>query len=652
MAIETTTSVDVKTLTPFKRFIMTLGILPTSYLESMTYAELVMWFCNFLQNEVIPAVNNNAEAVKEIQDWINTLDLQDEVDNKLDEMAESGELAEIISEYLNSKAIFGYDTVADLTSAENLISGSYARTLGYYSINDGGGALYYITDQVVSNSEQISFNGLYATLLFEDKINVKQMGAYGDDSHDDTTIINKAITLSNALELPVYIPIGTYKTTNTLTFINDLYMDGIINYYGTTTGIILGDTLQRTSKKYFEINIKKNSETSNSIGLLCNNINNSTFNIKNVDGFYYGVEFKGSNSIGFVYNNITIGIITNYKEALIISNGNSGWCNENYFKGGRLFNPSAATYKNNEVAIRITSDQTYKNNNNNFDSFCLEGNNKAIIIDYGSYNRFNNLRTENVTTLIECKNDSEYNIVNVGYGTSTYSETRPNGISGSKEQLYNLYNKVVYDSGDIEQNCASNDTKLSAAHLYSMRTAGLVNYSYYSSFTNGVISLRNNAVVGAMIEFNDSDKTILIDTIVDPCRIAIFPYNTDDEFIDEAPTTAGGATFSKYTSNPNVNNLPYWRTGGNSSDNLLVKLPDTTKRAFIGIQSASQGSNIKSLRLLTRNMAKTHFIGLNNDIHPVLDTIPTSTGQEGQIVLSSDTTINGWIYKDSTWTEL
>ena len=61
------TSVDVKTLTPFKRFIMTLGLLPTSYLESMTYAELVMWFCNFLQEQVIPTVNNNAEAVIELQ---------------------------------------------------------------------------------------------------------------------------------------------------------------------------------------------------------------------------------------------------------------------------------------------------------------------------------------------------------------------------------------------------------------------------------------------------------------------------------------------------------------------------------------------------------------------------------------------------------
>ena len=32
------TSVDVKTLTPFKRFIMTIGELPTNYIDSLSYA--------------------------------------------------------------------------------------------------------------------------------------------------------------------------------------------------------------------------------------------------------------------------------------------------------------------------------------------------------------------------------------------------------------------------------------------------------------------------------------------------------------------------------------------------------------------------------------------------------------------------------------
>lgn len=108
MAIETNELIDVKTLPPFKRFIMTIGNLPTSYLESMTYGEMLMWFCNYLQETVIPTVNNNGLAVEELQslyvelknyvdNYFENLDVQEEVNIKLDQMAESGQLQELLS---------------------------------------------------------------------------------------------------------------------------------------------------------------------------------------------------------------------------------------------------------------------------------------------------------------------------------------------------------------------------------------------------------------------------------------------------------------------------------------------------------------------------------------------------------------------------
>lgn len=113
MAIDTTTSVDVQTLTPFKKFIMTIGNLPTSYLESMTYAELLMWFCNYLQETVIPTVNNNGSAVTELQglyeqlqsyvnDYFDDLNVQTEINNKLDSMVEDGSFETILNPYLQS----------------------------------------------------------------------------------------------------------------------------------------------------------------------------------------------------------------------------------------------------------------------------------------------------------------------------------------------------------------------------------------------------------------------------------------------------------------------------------------------------------------------------------------------------------------------
>ena len=59
-------------------------------------------------NKVIDQTNLNSEQVKAIQDWIETLDLQDEVDAKLDEMVEDGTLMELINPVLQSLTTVNY----------------------------------------------------------------------------------------------------------------------------------------------------------------------------------------------------------------------------------------------------------------------------------------------------------------------------------------------------------------------------------------------------------------------------------------------------------------------------------------------------------------------------------------------------------------
>lgn len=74
-------------LQPFKRFCITVGELPTSYKESMTYYEMLNWLCNYIENTIIPAVNNNAEAVKEIQDFLEKYqDQYEEVKRMMEEL--------------------------------------------------------------------------------------------------------------------------------------------------------------------------------------------------------------------------------------------------------------------------------------------------------------------------------------------------------------------------------------------------------------------------------------------------------------------------------------------------------------------------------------------------------------------------------------
>lgn len=222
----------IQALSPFKRFCCTIGNLPSSYVESMSYMELVYWLCDYLKNTVIPALNNNAYAVQELQNFVTNyfenLDVQDEIDNKLDEMVESGTLQEIITSYLNSKALFAYDNVSSMKSATNLINGSYAQTLGYHSKNDGGKALYKIrtitNNDVVDEMLIIALNdgNLVAELVENSEINVKQLGAYGDNIHDDLIPLQTAINNFNV----VYLPYGYYYISNGLNVTKDTVIKG------------------------------------------------------------------------------------------------------------------------------------------------------------------------------------------------------------------------------------------------------------------------------------------------------------------------------------------------------------------------------------------------------------------------------------------
>ena len=56
----------IETLDPkaFRGLITTIGELPSSFVDSMSYYEMIAWLVDYIKNNVIPAVNNNAEAIK------------------------------------------------------------------------------------------------------------------------------------------------------------------------------------------------------------------------------------------------------------------------------------------------------------------------------------------------------------------------------------------------------------------------------------------------------------------------------------------------------------------------------------------------------------------------------------------------------------
>ena len=149
------------------------------------------------------------------ENYFNNLDVQEEIDNKLDEMYESGDLANIVAEFLALKSTFVYDTVADLKLAENLADGCTAKTLGYNAINDGGDGFYYIREidesDTIDNIFTLSLydNNLVAVLIIDKEVNVKQSGLSGLSTEDATTKLSTLV----ASGYDLYFPTGIYTTT-------------------------------------------------------------------------------------------------------------------------------------------------------------------------------------------------------------------------------------------------------------------------------------------------------------------------------------------------------------------------------------------------------------------------------------------------------
>ena len=436
MAINDVTSIDIKTLPPFKRLIMTIGELPTSYLESMSYAELLMWFCNFLQNKVLPTINNNADALQDVINFLEDLDLQDEVNNKLDEMAESGQLQEIVAQYLNANALWCFDNVAEMKVAPNLIDGSYAKTLGYHTKNDGGMATYKIrqitNDDIVNEMDIIALNDntLIAELIYVHPINPKCLGAYGDGTHDDYTVIQYSINKGNVKLLK-----GNYYVSDAINISQFRIFDGngatLIpseDHYAIKVIGIADDPVKQVNIRDVVIDCTTNS--GNGIDLeytyfvYLDNINinylnkNGAIGINQVNGF--NDTITNSRILGNRTYSNTYGI-----KITTTSGGTSNMTNNKY-----------DTLLIQRLTYGIYAKYDTTSNVNEFNNIGFSNNNYCFYIDgYTDPIKFSNIRMENT---IDLNNDTGWYI---------------NGSVSSEINGLNAYNvkRVIDNHGSTDK---------------------------------------------------------------------------------------------------------------------------------------------------------------------------------------------------------
>ena len=163
-------------------------VIPLAFNESLSYYEQLCLILNYIKNEITPSLNtlideysdvvNSVEKLQNyIDDYFNSEDFNNKVttaiDTKLNAMANSGELENIITAYLKLNALICFDTIALMKASTNLTNGSYVKTYGSTEFNNKKGAFYKVrTKQESDIVDEVNiielYNNLVAVLILQD----------------------------------------------------------------------------------------------------------------------------------------------------------------------------------------------------------------------------------------------------------------------------------------------------------------------------------------------------------------------------------------------------------------------------------------------------------------------------------------------------
>lgn len=255
--------------------------------------------------------------------------------------------------------VLTFNTVEDMKESD-LKEGMTVQTLGYYEVNDGGHGEYVIVDEDTlvddGGSIHVLNNGLKAKLIKQDSTAVKQFGAYGDNTHDDTLAIQNAISYCNNTNGILKINNGIYKISDTLNIDKTIKIYGEFNQGKTNDNLIYGAEIHQTgtNKSIFNIN-------GNHYGSIFENMRLSGDGSDYLDGTTIGIsQSQNSYFSEFIIKNIHFsyflqnGIVLDDSSIGTIDNCDFG---ENRIallinKGSRI-NISNCNFWNNDIAIKI-----------------------------------------------------------------------------------------------------------------------------------------------------------------------------------------------------------------------------------------------------------------------------------------------------------
>ena len=438
-----------------------------------------------------------------------------ELKSDLDTMYNEGKFDSLIMEIVNLQTTFTFDSVADMKSATNLITGKYARTSGFYSYNDGGGAFYKVREKEVDETVnemsliELSDETLVAELI-RNNVNVKQYGAKGDDNNDDTLSIQTCIDEN----LIVYIPSGTYQITNSLNITNNgqkIYgegttlsnikkyginsYDGVIDYdstsfdYGNHPSIINIIFPEDNNLSQIEIkNIHLTSDTtSGNNGITAPHVSYCKFDAVRMNKCYNGILIGGwINKINNfeILENSDIGINIRdsiytvvdgvHSNSINVRNGTGIYINNSAFDNGY---PCFQANDSKSVFITNCSTETYRQvlrNNNSYVNIygCdLEGHSST---SQNYFQGFADNTNGGITNITNCNiHYEDYN--SIGNPTNTNIITNTSGTVTLKENKITL--PYTYTNYIGSNSTLIIDDKIESTIGEVVKKTGIINFS-------------------------------------------------------------------------------------------------------------------------------------------------------------------------------
>ena len=223
---------------PFINFVS--HTIPMVFDDSLSYYEAMCALWKYVSN-MTKVINHNADLEAEfiekfnllekfVNEYFDNLDVQEEINNKLDAMVEDGTLQELINNVLQPNVTWTFDTVADMQASTNLEEGCFARTLGFNSLNDGGASIYKIKDVtgVTTNDyDKLAIgDDLYAELSVEGSVYPEQFGCAADGTTDDSAAFQACVDFAHNNNVSVDLNEKTYLLNSGVTIYTKTNING------------------------------------------------------------------------------------------------------------------------------------------------------------------------------------------------------------------------------------------------------------------------------------------------------------------------------------------------------------------------------------------------------------------------------------------